>query len=304
MATAIPTNDSSAHGLYRRTRHVALCGLVVTLGLGIAKLFGGYFGHSLALLSDSVHSLGDALSSAAILTALWWAERPADWEHPYGHSRIETIAASNVALFLVASGCWVVWEAIATWNEPTPTPHWYTVVIALVSMVLNEGLYRYSWTVARQTGSKAIEASAWDQRLDVLGSGVVLLGLVISIWQGPGWRAIDHVAALAVAAIIFWAGGTLFWGSLQDLMDRQASPELLEQIRHLASEVPGVRGVEKLLVRKAGLEYFVDIHIEVDGDITVREGHQIGHAVKARLINEIQAVKDVLVHAEPYRGSR
>jgi cation diffusion facilitator family transporter len=286
--------------LYRQTRRAALGGLIVTLSLGLAKLLGGWFGHSLALLSDSVHSLGDALSSAGILVALWWAERPADREHPYGHTRIETIAASNVALLLVLSGLWVVWEAIHSWNEPSLEPHGYTLVIALASVVLNEAIYRYSMAVARATGSRAVETAAWDQRLDVFGSLVVLVGLAVARWGGEQWHVVDHVAALLVAAIILWAGGTLFWSSLQDLMDRQADPDLVDAIRQRARSVAGVRGVEKLLVRKAGLEYFVDIHVEVDPQISVHEGHGIGHAVKADLVRAFPTVRDVLVHIEPH----
>jgi cation diffusion facilitator family transporter len=293
---------TTTRDLYRQTRRAALAGLLVTLSLGIAKLIGGWFGHSLALLSDSVHSLGDALASASILAALWWAERPPDREHPYGHTRIETVAASNVALLLVLSGFWIVWESLRSWNEPTPAPRWYTLLIALASVVMNELIFRYSMSVARRTGSKAIETAAWDQRLDVFGSLVVVVGLAVTRWTGAKWHSVDHIAALVVAAIILWAGGALFWSSVQDLMDRQAGPELLAQIREWAAGVGGVRGIETLLVRKSGLEYFVDIHVEVDAEISVREGHRIGHDVKARLLADLPAIKDVLVHIEPFAG--
>jgi cation diffusion facilitator family transporter len=291
----------STQDLYGQTRRAAWAGLIVTLGLGIAKLLGGWFGHSLALLSDSVHSLGDALASASILGALWWSELPPDREHPYGHTRIETIAASYVALLLIGSGIWVGYEAVHSWNTAAPAPHWYTLAIAFVSVALNEGLFRYSMSVARSTGSKAVEASAWDQRLDVFGSLVVLLGLAVAAFAGPQWHMVDHVAALFVAGIILFAGGSLFWSSLQELMDRQASPDFLAKIRQLAFTVPGVRGVEKLVARKAGLEYFVDIHVEVNPALSVMEGHSIGHAVKDCLVTEITTVKDVLVHIEPAR---
>jgi cation diffusion facilitator family transporter len=290
----------NARDLYRHSRRAALVGLIVTLSLGAAKLLGGWFGHSLALLSDSVHSLGDAVSSVSILGALWWAEQPADSAHPYGHSRIETIAASYVALLLVGSGIWVGYEAVESWNVLAPAPEWYTLIVALVSVVLNEWLFRYSMSVARSTGSQAIAATAWDKRLDVFGSLVVLLGLAVTLCAGPDWHAVDHVAALIIGGIIVFAGGSLFWSSLQELMDRQAGPDVLADIRGLACAVPGVRGVDKLHVRKAGLEYFVDIHIEVAPGISVLEGHQIGHAVKGRLVAEIPAVKDVLVHIEPF----
>ena len=207
-----------------------------------------------------------------------------------------------MALLLLLSGGWIVWEAVRSWDAPAPEPHGYTLLIAAASVVLNEAIFRYSMAVAKRTGSKAVEASAWDQRLDVLGSVVVLLGLVAVRWGGPGWHAVDHVAALAVAGIVLWAGGTLFWASLNDLMDRQADPAVVAAVRRAAAGVAGVRGVEKVLVRKSGLEYFVDIHVEVDAGATVREGHAIGHAVKDRLLAGGAAVKDVLVHVEPYHA--
>lgn len=291
---------ASTDDLYRATRRAALAGLMVTLLLGVAKLIGGWLGHSLALFSDSVHSLGDALSSASILVALGWAQRPADREHPYGHTRIETIVASNVALLLLVSGVWIVWEALRTWRHPAEAPHGWTLVIALTSVVMNEAVFRYSMSIARRTGSKAIETSAWDQRLDVLGSLVVLVGLAIATWGSSDWRIIDKVAALGVAAIVMWAGGSLFYSGLQDLMDRQAEPDLLQKVRQLALGVPGVRDVEQVRVRKSGLEHFIDIHVEVDAELSVRQGHKIGHLVKDRLVAEILTVKDVLVHVEPW----
>jgi cation diffusion facilitator family transporter len=294
-------HETSIRELYRQSRHAALAGLIVTLSLAAAKLIGGWAGNSLALLSDSVHSFGDALASAGIWGALAWAERPPDREHPYGHMRIEGIAALTVAVLLAVSGLGVAYEAIASWHSPLPLPKWYTLPIALASVLASETIYRYSIAVARRTGSKAVETSAWDQRLDVLGSLVVLVGLAVSTWGGPAWYIIDNISALAVALIICCAGGTLFWGSLQELMDRQADAPLLAAIRAAALAVPGVQGVEKLLARKTGLEYLVDIHIEVDPAITVDEGHAIGHSVKSRLIDDFVAVKDVLVHIEPYQ---
>jgi cation diffusion facilitator family transporter len=289
--------------LYRQSRRAALLGLAVTLSLGAVKLAAGLSGHSLALVSDAVHSLGDALASAAVWGALVWAQRPADQEHPYGHTRAEAVAGCNVSLVLILSALWVAWEAVRTWDVPSPVPEAYTLAVALASAVVNEGLYQFSSRVARRTGSGAVLAASWDQRLDALGSLAVLAGLALAYRGGPAWHAADHAAALVVAAVILWAGGGLFWGSLNELMDRQAGPEVLAAVRAEALEVDGVLGVEKLLVRKAGLEYLVDIHVEVDPGITVREGHEIAHAVKDRLRGRLVAVKDVLVHVEPAPGA-
>jgi cation diffusion facilitator family transporter len=290
--------------LYRQGRRAALLGLTVTLSLGLAKLAGGLLGHSIALVSDAVHSLGDALAAGAVWVALRWAQHPADPEHPYGHARAEAVAGSNVALLLVLSALAVGWEALRTLAEPSPPPEPYTLAIAACSALFNEGLFRYQAAVARRTGSRAVLAAAWDQRMDALGSLAVLVGLVLVRWGGPAWHAADHIAALAVAALILWAACGLLWASLQELMDRQAGPDLLAAVWREAQAVPGVRGVEKLLVRKAGLEYLVDIHVEVDPEISVRDGHTIGHAVKDRLLRQIVTVKDVLVHIEPAPDGR
>ncbi len=287
------------NALYRQARRAAVWGVALSVGLGVAKLAGGWLGHSVALTSDAVHSFGDALTAAAVWGSLLWAQRPADREHPYGHTRAEAVAGSNVALLLVLSGLGIAWEAIATWGEPAPPPEAYTLAIAAVSVVLKEVLYRYESRVARATGSGAVRAAAWDHRLDALGSLAVLVGLSLAYWGGPAWRSADRAAALAVALVVLWAGGALLWGSVQELMDRQAEPEVLDAVRREASAVPGVRGVEKLLVRKTGLEYLVDIHVEVDPEASVREGHGVGHAVKDRLMGSIATIKDVLVHIEP-----
>ncbi|HEY5312930.1 MAG TPA: cation diffusion facilitator family transporter, partial [Pirellulales bacterium] len=278
-------HQTNIRELYRQSRRAALAGLVVTLSLAAAKLVGGWAGNSLALLSDSVHSFGDALASAAIWGALTWAEQPPDREHPYGHMRIEGVAALTVAVLLVVSGLGVAYEAIVSWHSLLSPPQWYTLPIALVSMLANEAIYRYSIAVARRTGSKAVQTSAWDQRLDVVGSLIVLLGLAVATWAGPSWYVVDKISAVLVALIICCAGGTLFWGSLQELIDRQADAPMLAAIRAEALAVPGVHGVEKLLARKTGLEYLVDIHVEVDPAITVDQGHAIGHSVKSRLVD-------------------
>ncbi len=285
------------HELYRRARQVSLWGVAASLGLGVLKLVGGILGNSLALVSDAIHSLGDALTSAAVWGALLWAERPADVEHPYGHMRAEAVAGSSVALLLILSGVAIGWEAVYTLAETSPPPAAYTLAIAIGSLIVKEGLFRYGRRVATQTGSTAVRAAAWDHRLDALASLAVLAGLVLARWADL--HAADHIAALIVAIIVFVAGCMLYWRSLHELMDRQADVDILQHVRKEALGVPGVLGVEKLLARKAGLEYLVDIHVEVDPNISVRDGHATAHAVKNRLLEGIVGIKDVLVHIEP-----
>lgn len=294
---AAPPLDRVA--LYRQARKAAGWGIAMSLGLGLAKLLGGVFGHSLALVSDAVHSLVDAAISAALLGALLVAQRPADYEHPYGHARFEAVAGSGVAVLLILLALGIGHEAIGTLDRVGPIPSTYTLFIAMGGAIFQEALYRYDRRVARETGSAALLATAWDYRLDALGGVAVVGGVSLARWGGPSWAWADHAAALVVATTVLWVGGTLLWGNIQDLMDRQADPALLDAVRLEALGVEGVRGVETLRVRKVGLEYLVDIHVEVDPDRTVRDGHAIAHAVKDRVIGQFVPIRDVLVHVEP-----
>lgn len=285
--------------LYRQGLRAAAWGIALSLGLGIAKLLGGVFGNSVALVSDAIHSLGDAVLFTVVLGALLWSQQPPDREHPYGHTRVEAAAGLSVALLLVLSALGIIWEAIRRFNEGPAEVAGYTLWIAGASGILKEALYHYSIRVAHQTRSSVVLATAWDHRLDAFTSLAVLGALALVKWAGPQWHAADHVAALGVALVILMGGTRLFWNNLQELMDRQAEPEMLDAVRREALAVPGVVGVEKLLVRKTGLEYLVDIHVEVNPEMTVREGHAIAHAVKDRVVGQIIPVKDVLVHIEP-----
>jgi cation diffusion facilitator family transporter len=278
----------------------ALWGLAVNVGLGVAKLVGGVVGHSFALITDAVNSFGDVFATLVVLAALHVAQRPADPEHPYGHSRAEGIAATNVAVIIIISALLVGWEAVQRFDTNHPLPPPWTLWIAGANAVIKELLYRYKVAVGRRTGSAAIIASAWDHRADALCALAVLVGLAVVRVGGADYVWADEAASLVVVAAITWSGVKLFRSSASELMDLQADDELVGRIRQAALAVAGVRGVEKLRVRKSGLEYFADIHIEVDPQITVAAGHEIGHAVKDRLLHEFPALRDVLVHLEPH----
>ncbi|MCH5372770.1 MAG: cation diffusion facilitator family transporter, partial [Planctomycetes bacterium] len=161
-------------------------------------------------------------------------------------------------------------------------------------------LYRYKVRVGRQTGSASIIANAWDHRSDALCSLAVLIGLAAVRWAGPKHIWADEVAALVVVAAIIYSGVRLFRNSASELMDVQADEAFVGRLRTAAEQVPGVRAVEKLWVRKSGLEYLADMHLEMDANMTVAEGHRIGHAVKDRLIGQFRALRDVLIHLEPH----
>ncbi len=285
--------------LYREVTQAAVLGLFVNLALGAIKLAGGLIGNSFALIVDSINSLGDAFVTIVVLVALRVAQRPPDSKHPYGHSRAEGIAATNVAVVIIFSALMMGWEAIQRFHISHPIPPMWTLWIAAGNVAIKEALYHYKLAVGRRTGSAAMIANAWDHRSDALCSFAVLIGLGLVRWGGTEWLWADEAASLVVVCAIIWSGVMLFRHSASELMDAQAGEDLVEQIRATALSVPGVQGVEKLWVRKSGLEFFADIHIEVDPLMTVAAGHEIGHVVKDRLVGTFHALTDVLVHLEP-----
>jgi cation diffusion facilitator family transporter len=285
---------------YRESRRATCWGIGVSLVLGGVKLLGGFFGNSLALLADAMHSLVDAAVSTALLVALVAAQRPADREHPYGHGRLEAVAGAGVALILIGLAAAILYESLATIAVPSAKPAGFALLIAGGGALVQELLYRFVSRVARRTGSAALLASAWDYRLDALGGIGVLIGVALSKWAG--WHWADHVAAILIAGTVLWIGGGLLWENVQSLIDRQADPDTLQNVRGTAQSVPGVLAVEKLRVRRMGIEYIAEIHIQVDENASVRRGHDIAHAVKDRIVSDIPSVSDVIVHVEPYAG--
>lgn len=293
-------SNASAAPLYRQVRQAAYIGLAINLSLGIIKLIGGLLGNSFALLTDAVNSLGDSLTTVAVLYALRVAQRPGDSEHPYGHTRAEGIVASNVAVVIFCAAVLMGVEAINHLFDKHDVPATWTLLIAGSNVIIKEVLYRYCVIVGRRTGSSAIIANAWDHRADALCSLAVLIGLSVVRWGGDPFLWADEVAALVVVAAIMASAIELFRRSASELMDQQAEPELVDQIRAATLKIPGVRGVEKLWVRKSGLEYLADLHLQVDAAATVAVGHELGHRVKDQLLADFPQLRHVLIHLEPF----
>jgi cation diffusion facilitator family transporter len=288
---------------YREAMLATALGLVVNFALGLVKLAGGLAGQSFALIADSINSLGDSVASVVTIAALWFAQVPPDEEHPYGHTRAESVAALFVALLILASGFFVGWEAISRLGDVHVIPPIWTLWIAGANVAIKEALFWFNRHIGRRTGSSAILANAWDHRSDALCSLAVLVGLGAIFAGGTGWIWADEASALVVAAAIAISGTRLLLNSVHELLDPQADEAFVAEIRASAADVPGVLDVEKLWVRKTGIEYLVDIHIQVDPQMTVAEGHRISHAVRDRLVSRFAPVRAVLVHLEPYEVS-
>ncbi len=292
--------NASRETLYRDATRGVILGLIINIMLGVVKLVGGIVGRSFALIADAVNSLGDVFVSVVILAAFRVAQRPADKAHPYGHTRAEAIAGSNVALIIIFSALVVGWEAINRFSKVHETLPVWTLWIAAGNVIIKESLYWYKVRLGRRTGSRAVLANAWDHRSDALCSFAVLVGLACVIWGGPGLDWADEAAALIVVAFILWGAIRLFLHGASELMDMQPESAFVQQVKEVILSVPEVRLVETIRIRKSGLEYFADIHIEVDPEMTVQEGHRVGHQVKDRVMHKFGCIRDVLVHLEPH----
>lgn len=295
-------SNEAAKQVYRDATRASWIGLFANLLLGVTKLVGGLLSSSFALISDAVNSLGDVLTNASVLFALHLAQKPADAEHPYGHTRAEAIAASNVSLLVVVSALWVAGEALLRLSVEHGIPPLWALWIAGGNVVIKEALYRYNIKVAKATGSGVIVASAWDHRADAFSALAALIGLAIVRFGGQSYLWADEVAALVIVGLIIASAFRVFRDSASELMDAQAEPELVEELKKDALTVEGVRGVETLWVRKSGLEYLADIHLEVDPDLSVKQGHSISHVLRDYLLEKHPCLRDVLVHLEPFRG--
>lgn len=286
--------------MYQRASSAIVVGLVINLLLGVVKAIAGTVANSFALVADSVNSLGDSITSVVVLIALRIAQRDPDPEHPYGHTRAEAIAALCVALLVVISALVVGWEALSRLKLQHAIPPAWALWLAGCNVVIKEGLYQYKSRTAAKTGSTALLAVAWDHRSDAFCAFAVLVGLAIVRVGGQDYIAADEVAALVIVAVILVLAGRLLWRCVNELLDGQAEAELVDAIRECAAAVAQVRDIEKLRVRRSGLECLVDIHVQVDPELNVRTAHSVGHAVKDTLMSEFREVRDVLVHIEPF----
>lgn len=286
-------------------RRVMVVGILANVILAIAKLLGGWLGRSQALMADGLESSLDILSSALMWGALKYAERPPDREHPYGHGRMESLAAALGSVIVIVAGLSLGWHSISeitrssTLASTGAAPSPYTLVILFVTIVTKEGLFRWLRRHGRKIGSRAVESDALHHRSDALTSLAAAIGIVVALVGGPTWHTADDWAALFSCVLIALNGVAMMRGAMGDLLDRQIAPEKIERILAVAGSIPGVSSVEKCRVRKSGLGSLADLHVRVPGDCTVREGHRIAHAVKDQLMEGGFYLSDVIVHLEP-----
>lgn len=292
-------NHTAHQESYDRGRRSSLIGLVVNLVLSIAKTAAGVAGHSQALIADGIESLGDVLGSIVVWHGLAIASRPPDPEHPYGHGKAEPIAAALVAVLLVAAAVVIAVESVHEIMMPHQGPAPFTLAVLIGVIAVKEGLFRFVIRVGDDIGSRAVHTDAWHHRSDALTSAAAGIGITIALIGGRGWEAADDWAALFASAIIVNTGIRLLRPAVQDLMDRSPETEMIEQTARIAQARPGVHRVEKLLMRKMGLYFVADMHVEVEPTMTVWESHEIAHDVKGAIQAELPQVVEITIHIEP-----
>ena len=288
---------------YRATRNVTLVGSALDLALGIAKIIIGYLAHSQALIADGIHSLSDLGTDFMVLWAARHAHRKPDRDHPYGHGRIETVATVALGMILVAVAAGIAWESLHRLFEPDlllqPGP--LALTVAAISVLSKEWIYHYTMRVAKRLNSNLLKANAWHSRSDAISSIVVVIGIIGVML---GYPFLDAVAAVVVALLIARIGWDLSWSSLRELIDTALDAEEVRRIRDSILAVDGVRTLHMLRTRRSGGMAFVDVHLLVDPQVSVSEGHQIGERVRHTLLADSSDVGDVTVHIDPEDDER
>jgi cation diffusion facilitator family transporter len=288
------------HTRLQRSVRATAIGLSANVALAVAKLLAGIFGSSYALIADAVESMSDTVSSIIVWRGVVIAEKPADKEHPYGHGKAEAIAAAAVSAMLMGAALFIGVQSVKGITTPRHAPAAYTLFILLGVVFIKEGLFRFTGRVADEIESSAVKADAWHHRSDAITSAAAALGISIALVGGEGYESADDWAAIFAALIIGINGLRLLRPALDELMDAAPKENIAGLARTIALQVDGVRGVEKCFARKMGHEYWLDMHVEVDGNLTVAVAHELSHTVKDAIRAELPRVLDVTIHIEPH----
>lgn len=288
-------------GVYARGMRSSLVGLSVNLVLASGKLAAGIIGTSYALVADAIESLGDVVGSIVVWRGLQIASRPPDHNHPYGHGKAEPLAAALVSVMLIAAGTVIAFQAAHEIASPHRAPQPFTLAVVLGVVAIKEGLFRFAYRVGSETGSHAVRTDAWHHRADAITSLAAALGITIALVGGKGWETADAWAALFASAIIIVTGWRMLRPAVEELMDQSPASGLVEETIHVAESHSGVYRIEKLLMRKMGLYFVADMHLEVHPEMTVRESHALAHDVKEDVQRRFPQIIEVTIHVEPAR---
>jgi len=289
------TTDPSAND----GRTVAMAGIFASVLLATLNLTVGFITQSTSVTATGFEFAGDVLASTVVLVGMIAAARPADENHPYGHGRIETLAAFLVGLVLAAGGAGICWNSLQAVGEGHPPPSAAAAVVLVVAILVRAVMSALKFRVGRRIRSAALVADAWNDTVDILSASAALTAVGVAMYDSSRFLAADHYGGFVVGIIVILTGLRVLRDASLELMDTMPGGDMIERVRAAALEVPGVLGVDKSYARKTGFKYHVDLHIEVDPGLTVAASHEIGGRVRSRVRERLGWVADVLVHVEP-----
>lgn len=278
--------------------------IIVSSVLAAVKVAAGIAGNSYALVADGIESLLDIVSSLLVVGSLKLAAVAPSERFPYGLGKAESLGGLAVSIVLIGAAFGIAVESVREILRPHQAPAPFTLVVLVLVVIVKELLFRRLLARGEAIDSHAMATDAWHHRSDALTSLAAFLGISISLWGGPGWESADDWAALFASGVIAWNGGRLFRAGWLNALDQAPPPERSERMRSRALAVDGVRAIDLLRTRRSGLGLFVDLHVVVDGEITVHEGHEIAHRVKTALLEADAGILDVVVHVEPWIEGR
>jgi cation diffusion facilitator family transporter len=268
--------------------------------LAIVKGLAGFFGNSYALIADAIESTTDIFASFLVLFGIKYSNRPADKNHPYGHGRAEPLITFLVVGFLITSATIIAYESVINIRKPHDLPKSWTLLILGAIIIWKEYSFRLVMKKSIETNSSSLKADAWHHRSDAITSIAAFIGISIAILLGKGYEAADDWAALFASAFILYNSYLIFRPALGEIMDEHLYDDLIEQIRIVSQQVEGIVDTEKCFIRKAGMQYHVDLHAIVDGTISVKAGHDLAHKLKDTLRAELPELGHILIHVEPH----
>ena len=296
-----PQNNSYKENDFEKTAvKVSVVSIVGNIALSLLKLFAGIFAHSGALVSDAVHSASDVFSSIVVIIGVKLSARDSDDDHPYGHERLECVAAIILAMVLLITGLFIGYKALLTIisgeYEDLSVPGLTAVIAAVVSIAVKEAMFRYTKHYAKKLDSGALMADAWHHRSDALSSVGALIGVV---GARLGFPVLDSVASLVICVFIAKAAFDIFKDAVDKMVDHSCDKETEDELWECVTQQEGVVGVDLLTTRMFGNKIYVDIEIAVDGDLTLREAHAIAERVHNNIERSFPKVKHIMVHVNP-----
>jgi len=279
-------------------RRLALLSVIAGAALALVKIAVGIAANSAAVISDGFEAAADVVSSAIVFAGLWLASKPPDANHPYGHGRYETLAGLGVSAILAITGIAICWHSFVSIGAPSYVKS-FAIYPLLAAIGLKATLATLKFRTARQITSAALAADAWHDVTDLLSTSVALVAVSLTLFDPARFHKADHVGGMIIGAIVVALGIRVGLHTVEQLVDTMPDQKLMDQIRAIAMNVPGAVGIEKCFARRTGLKYHVDLHLEVDPELTVRDSHRIARQVKFNIKEQLDWVADVLVHVEP-----